>query len=368
MENIRKIIHVDMDAFYASVEIRDNPKLRGKPVIVGGLPGTRGVVCTASYEARKFGVHSAMAANKAFKLCPQGIFLKPRFPAYEEASGQIRRIFHDYTDLVEPLSLDEAYLDVTFNKRGIPYATRTAREIKERIKKETGGLTASAGVSFNKFFAKIASELKKPDGLSVIRPEDADSFVDTLAIGKFHGVGKVTEKHFLNMGIKNGADLKKMSLERLISEFGKSGEFYYDIARGIDNREVCPVYERKSLGSEETFAYDMSDLTEMVEELRKLAVKVSDDLKSEKLSGKTITLKVKFFNFKSITRSRTLKQETNDAELIAREAIDMLLKSEAGKVEVRLLGITVSQFPEVKKEEKEEAEPMQPEFDFGEEL
>ena len=349
MEKMRKIIHVDMDAFYASVEIRDNPSLRGKPVIVGGMPNTRGVVCTCSYAARKFGVRSAMPASRAYQLCPQGIFLHPRFEVYREVSLLIRRIFFDYTDLVEPLSLDEAYLDVTDNKRGIPYATRTAREIKARIFRETGGLTASAGVSFNKFFAKVASDLRKPDGLTVIPPDQAEEFLETLPIGKFYGVGKVTEKHFLKMGIK-------------------TGEFYYEIARGIDTRAVEPNRERKSLGTEVTFQSDISDLTEMIPVIQQQSQEVSDDLHKHGLAGRTVTLKVKFFDFKSITRSRTLDRCTDSAEVIASVARELLLATEAGKTAVRLLGVTVSNFPEPEKIETPTGIWLQPEFDFGEEL
>ncbi len=368
MKKMRKIIHVDMDAFYASVEIRDNPSLRGKPVIVGGMPNTRGVVCTCSYEARKFGVRSAMPAARAHQLCPRGIFLHPRFDVYSEVSRRIRRIFFDYTDLVEPLSLDEAYLDVTDNKRGIPYATRIAREIKERIFRETGGLTASAGVSFNKFFAKVASDMHKPDGLTVIPPAAADEFLETLPIGKFYGVGKVTEKHFLKMGIKNGGDLKKRSRLELMKAFGKTGGFYYDIARGIDTRMVEPNRERKSLGTEVTFQSDISDLTEMIPVLQRQSQEVSDELRRKGLAGRTVTLKVKFFNFKSITRSRTLDACTDNADIIASVARELLLATEAGTVAVRLLGVTVSNFPEEEKIETPTGVWLQPEFDFGEEL
>ena len=368
MEKLRKIIHVDMDAFYASVEIRDNPSLRGKPVVVGGMPNSRGVVCTCSYAARKFGVHSAMPASRAHQLCPQAVFLHPRFEVYREISRQIRKIFFDYTDLVEPLSLDEAYLDVTCNKRGIPYATRTAREIKARIFKETGGLTASAGVSFNKFFAKVASDLQKPDGLTVIPPDKAEELLETLPIGKFYGVGKVTEKHFLKIGIKTGGDLKKLSRLELMRMFGKTGEFYYEIARGIDTREVEPNRERKSLGTEITFQSDITDLTEMIPVIQQQSQEVSDDLKKKALAGRTITLKVKFFDFKTITRSRTLDSYTDNADVIASVARELLLASDAGKIAVRLLGVTVSNFPELEKIESPTGVWLQPEFDFGEEL
>lgn len=359
MEKIRKIIHVDMDAFYASVEIRDNPALRGKPVVVGGLPGTRGVVCTCSYEARRFGIHSAMGINTAFRLCPGAVFLQPRREVYAEVSRRIRRIFSDYTDLVEPMSLDEAYLDVSENKRGIPYATRIAREIRSRIRKETDGLTASAGVSFNKFFAKIASDYRKPDGLTVILPEMASAFLDTLPIGKFYGVGKVTEKQFLKMGIRNGSDLKKLTRITLHELFGKNGDFYYEIARGIDHREVCAKYERKSLGTEETFEYDVDDTVFLYETLCRQAGEVATELKKRRLSGKTVTLKIKFFDFKTITRSRSLDFFTNDAELIAGICGELLQNSEAGKRKVRLIGVTVSHFPEQDRR-KAEGEYYQP--------
>ena len=247
----RKIIHVDMDAFFASVEIRDNPSLRGKPVIVGGMPGSRGVVCTCSYEARRYGVHSAMSVNKAFELCPKGIFLPPRKDVYAQCSHLIRKIFLDYTDLVEPLSLDEAYLDVSCNKLQIPYASKIAREIRKRIYRESGGLTASAGVSYNKFLAKMASDYHKPNGITIIQPHQAYEFLSALPIGKFYGVGKVTEKIFKKMGVENGRDLRQIPRHILQKTFGKTGDFYYDIARGIDLRPVCPDQERKSVGTEE---------------------------------------------------------------------------------------------------------------------
>ena len=343
---LRKIVHIDMDAFFASVEIRDNPKLRGKPVIVGGMPGTRGVVCTCSYEARKFGVHSAMSATRARELCPHGIFLKPRFEAYSAVSKQIRRIFADYTDLVEPVSLDEAYLDVTENKRGIPYAYRTAREIRSRIFRETGGLTASAGVSFNMFLAKIASDLRKPDALTVILPEYADRLLASLPVGKFYGIGRVTEKRLNELGIRTGSDLKALSLDFLQHEFGKAGAFYYGIVRGIDPRRVTPVWERKSLGAEETFESDVSDLVFLYEVLRKQAEDISLELRKRRLAGRTVTLKIRYFDFRTVTRSRTGTEYLDDAEQIADNLRVLLLASEAGKIPVRLIGASVSRFPE----------------------
>lgn len=334
-----------MDAFYASVEMRDNPALRGKPVIVGGMPGTRGVVCTASYEARKYGVHSAMSANKAYQLCPKGVFLMPRFEAYKEVSRQIRAIFSDYTDLIEPLSLDEAYLDVTENKRSIPYATRIAREIRERIRHETGGLTASAGVSYNKFLAKTASDIKKPDGMTVILPEAAEKFLDKLPIGKFYGIGRVTEKMFLKIGVKDGAALKRLGRTTLENMFGKSGLFYYDIVRGIDDREVCSVYERKSLGTEETFENDTTDLVELYKVLEQQAYEVASDLKKKNLAGRTVTLKIKYFDFRTVTRAVTVPEYIDNPERIIELSRELLLKSDAANTPVRLIGITVSHFP-----------------------
>ncbi|OQA80982.1 MAG: DNA polymerase IV [Lentisphaerae bacterium ADurb.Bin242] len=365
---MRKIIHIDMDAFYASVEVRDNPSLRGKPLIVGGLPHSRGVVATCSYEARKFGIHSGMASSRAHQLCPEAIFLPPRFDAYRAASNRIRSIFLDYTDLVEPLSLDEAYLDVTVNKRGIPYATRTAREIKKRIRRETGGLTASAGVSYNMFLAKIASDLHKPNGLTVIRPEDAHEILMKLPIGKFFGIGPVTEKSLTARGIRIGADLFRLSLKELCALLGKSGEYYYGIVRGNDDREVMPEREHKSLGTECTFEHDITDMTELVATLAQQSAEVADDLRKNELAGKTITLKVKYFNFRTVTRSRSLDSHIDDAETIGETARNLLLKTEAGTVPVRLIGVTVSNFHDPKPEEKEDANFFQPEFDFGEEL
>ncbi len=365
---MRKIIHIDMDAFYASVEVRDNPSLRGKPLIVGGQPRSRGVVATCSYEARKFGIHSGMASSRAYQLCPEAIFLKPRFEAYSAVSQQIRSIFLDYTDLVEPLSLDEAYLDVTVNKRGIPYATRTAREIKRRIRKETGGLTASAGVSYNMFLAKIASDLNKPNGLTVVRPEDAHDILMKLPIGKFYGIGPVTEKAMTSRGIRKGADLFRLTREELCALLGKSGEYYYEVVRGNDDREVTPEREHKSLGTECTFEHDIADLTELVATLAEQAVEVSDELRKNGLAGKTVTLKVKFFDFRTITRSRSLDSHIDDANVISETARDLLLKTEAGKIPVRLIGITVSNFHDPEPAENDGRDFFQPEFDFGEEL
>jgi len=361
---VRKIIHIDMDAFYASVEIRDNPSLRGKPVIVGGMPGTRGVVCTASYEARKFGVHSAMSADLAARLCPQGIFLRPRGDAYRKASAVMHSVFHEYTDVVEPLSLDEAYLDVTDNKPGLPYASTIAREIKRKIYRQTGGLTASAGVSYNKFLAKIASDLEKPDGLTVIRPEDAVLLLEKLPIEKFHGVGRATAELMHKLGIRNGADLRKKSKIELAVNFGVIGEFYYNIVRGIDEREVCADRERKSLGTEETFEEDILDPGLIAEVVRMKSAEVGADMRARKLFAKTVTLKIKFHDFRSVTRSKTLNGYFDDDRTIINTALELLQKTDAGKVKLRLIGVTVSAFYG----EKNSGVMVQPEFEFMKEL
>jgi len=342
-QKIRKIIHVDMDAFYASVEQRDNPALKGKPVIVGGKPDSRGVVAACSYEARKFGIHSAMASSRAFRLCPQAVFLRPRFDVYHQVSQQIREIFYQYTDLVEPLSLDEAYLDVTENKKNIPFATDIAREILSKIYEKTG-LTASAGVSFNKFLAKTASDFHKPHGLTVITPKLADRFIDALPIRKFYGVGKATEQKMVSLGIKTGAHLKKWSREQLVGAFGKVGNYYYNIAQGQDERPVNPTRERKSLGQERTFSTDLDSREEMLEILEKIALRIEDYLKKYNIRGKTLTLKVKYFDFIQVTRSITPGEIIQEAQIIMKYIPALLDRTEAGPRKVRLLGITVSHF------------------------
>ncbi|HCE44074.1 MAG TPA: DNA polymerase IV [Lentisphaeria bacterium] len=341
---VRKIIHVDMDAFYASIEQRDNPKLRGEPVIVGGLPGSRGVVCTASYEARKFGVHSAMPINMATKLCPHGIFLPVRMEAYCAESEHIRNVFLDYTDLVEPLSLDEAYLDVTHNKKKIPSATWIAKEIQKRIFSETR-LTASAGVSFNMFLAKIASGLHKPSGLTVITPKEADAFIDSLPIDDFWGIGKVTAEKFRGLGIEKGSDLKKMSLPDLVLAFGKSGIYYYNIVRGIDDRMVTPDQPRKSMGREVTLERDTDSISEIHELLRELSAEVEKMLREEKLLGKTVTLKLKYDDFTQITRQQSAGENIDSSKIIYEIASGLLKKTEAGVRKARLVGVSVSGFP-----------------------
>ena len=347
MQPIRKIIHIDMDAFYASVEQRDRPEFKGKPVIVGGDPKSRGVVAACSYEARKFGVHSAMPAATAYRLCPDAVFIRSRFDVYRAVSAQIREIFYEYTDLVEPLSLDEAFLDVTENYKGMPSATLIARELKKKIFQKTGGLTSSAGVSFNKFLAKVASDINKPDGITVITPEVADEFIDTLPIRKFFGVGKVTEEKMLNLGITNGADLKKYKKEQLIQIFGKSGRYFYDIAHGLDERPVEPNRIRKSIGKETTFSEDIDDTDRMIEILDDIAVRLENSLIKREAKGRTITLKVKYFDFQSITRSVTIDEPADNAGVIMKHIRPLLSKTEAGKKKVRLLGISVSNFDDI---------------------
>ena len=332
-----------MDAFFAAVEQRDFPQYRDKPLIVGGSPDKRGVVATCSYEARQFGIHSAMPSSRAVKLCPQAIFVRPRFDAYVAVSEQIRGIFSLYTDQIEPLSLDEAYLDVSDCSLFKGSATLIARDIKQQIH-QTTGLTASAGVSYNKFLAKIASDMDKPDGLTVIRPEQGEAFVATLPIGKFYGVGKATEARMKALGIHNGADLKKLKLEQLAQYFGQSAEYFYQIARGIDERPVISERIRKSLGSETTFEHDLDDIDDMRQYLNKLAIDVADDLAARELHGQTLTLKVKYDDFEQVTRSKTLAHVIQGAGDMMPVIDDLLKKTDVQHRNVRLLGITVSNF------------------------
>lgn len=342
----RKIIHIDMDAFYASVEQRDDPSLKGKALAVGGSPeGRGGVVATCSYEARKFGVRSAMPSKRARELCPELIFLPPRFEVYKAVSRQVREIFRRYTDLIEPLSLDEAYLDVTEDKQGIGSAIEIATLIKNGIREELH-LTASAGVSVNKFVAKIASDLQKPDGLTFIGPSRVESFVESLAIGKFYGVGSVTAGKMSSLGIHTGADLKKWSEGDLVKQFGKVGRFYYQIVRGIDERPVEPNQETKSIGAEDTFPEDLTTVEQMTAELDKLSVVVNRRLTDRSLKGRTVTLKIKYFDFRIITRSKSFPEPVSEAALLASTAKELLLATETEGVRIRLLGITVSNFGE----------------------
>lgn len=337
----RKIIHVDMDAFYASVEQRDDPRLRGRPVVVGGSPDSRGVVAAASYEARRFGIHSAMPAARARRLCPEAVFLRPRFDAYRAESRRIHGVFRRYTELVEPLSLDEAYLDVSAAEACRGSATLIARRIKEEIKAATG-LTASAGVSYNKFLAKLASDLDKPDGLHLITPEQGPGFVAGLEVGRFHGVGRATERRLHELGIRTGADLLPWSLEELEAALGKRGAFFHDIARGIDQRPVQPVRERKSLGSETTFARDLADPEAMLAALRPLAEEVLEGLRGKQLRAQTLTLKVKYHDFTQITRAWSDERGFERIEPVMAVLAVLLERTEAHHRPVRLLGVTAS--------------------------
>ncbi len=336
-----------MDAFYASVEQRDNPEYRGKAIAVGGSPeGRGGVVATSSYEARKYGVKSAMPSKRAVQLCPHLIFVRPRFPAYKEVSQKVREIFHRYTDLIEPLSLDEAYLDVTDDKLGIGSAIDIAKQIKQAIKDELN-LTASAGISTSKFVAKIASDMNKPDGLTFIGPSSIESFMEQLPVEKFFGVGKVTAEKMKKMGLHTGADLKRMTEEEIVHYFGKSGRFYYKMVRGIDNREVQPERETKSVAAEDTFPYDLTMVEEMNMELDKIAEIVAGRLQKYELKGRTVTLKIKYHDFKQITRSRSLSNSVNDFECITDTAKQLLAATELEGVKIRLLGISMSNFGEI---------------------
>ena len=356
---MKKIIHIDMDAFYASVEQRDFPELRGKPIAVGGS-SDRGVVAAASYEARKYGVHSAMPSKIAARKCPHLIFVKPRFDVYKEVSNQIRVIFHEYTDLVEPLSLDEAYLDVTHNKKGIPSATLIAKTIRKQIFEVTN-LTASAGISINKFLAKTASDIHKPDGVTLIPPENALLFLEQLPIHKFHGVGKVTAKKMIELGIHTGADLKKMQETNLKKKFGKSGVYYYNIVRGIDNREVNPSRERKSISAENTFAEDLTNKKDVLEALEKVIDTLYKRIISGKTFGKTLTIKIKFSDFKQITRSKTVDFEIKYRQDIITIMKDIIQSEDLSDSKIRLLGVSVSNF---KRDRPNTDKNLQLTFDF----
>ncbi len=336
---IRKIIHVDMDAFYASVEQLDHPELRGKPLAVGGSE-KRGVVSAASYEARKFGVRSAMSGVIAKERCPELIFVRPRFERYAEISKQIRAIFYEYTNLVEPLSLDEAYLDVTENKKGNPSATLIAKEIRAAIKDRLG-LNASAGISINKFVAKVASDVNKPNGQKTVPPEEVLPFLEALDIKKFYGVGKVMKEKMYRHGIFTGKDLKEKELEFLEAHFGKSGAYFYQIVRGIQHSEVQPERTRKSLAAERTFNENITSEIFMLERLEQIAEEVERRLKKSKVAGKTITLKIKYSDFTLQTRSKTLPLYISSKSLIMENVKDLLYQSEL-KNSVRLLGISIS--------------------------
>ncbi|HQB36877.1 MAG TPA: DNA polymerase IV [Bacteroidales bacterium] len=337
---MRKIIHIDMDAFFASVEQLDNPELRGKPVAVGGS-GERHVVAAASYEARKFGVRSAMPSVTAKRLCPDLIFVRHHFERYEEISGEVMQILRSYSDLVEPLSIDEAFLDVTEDKKKIGSATIIAREIKKEIRKKTG-LTASAGISFNKFLAKIASDVKKPDGMFVILPQDAERFIEELPIEKFYGIGKVTAEKMHQLGIHSGKDLKKMEHADLIRKFGKAGKLYYNICRGIDERPVEVVSERKSIGTELTYEKDLVTKFEIIAELYKIEKELMERMRVAEITGKTITVKIKFSDFKQITRSRTLPDFIRDFDVLHQCVTEIRRSLDLTGTRIRLLGVSVS--------------------------
>jgi DNA polymerase-4 len=344
-----------MDAFYASVEQRDNPEVRGKPVAVGGS-AERGVVAAASYEARKFGVRSAMPSVTAKRQCPDLIFVKPRFEVYKAISRQIREIFAEYTPIIEPLSLDEAYLDVTENLQGIPLARDVALRIREKIKAETD-LNASAGISYNKFLAKLASDHRKPNGQYVIPPEMGPAFVETLPVGKFHGIGPATAAKFNAFGIWTGLDIRNQSLAFLQENFGKSGAYYYWISRGIDERPVRANRIRKSVGAENTFSTDITDFDAMVAELQPLIDKVWRHCESAGTRGRTVTLKVKFADFEIITRSRSVSSAVANRDDLAQTAISLLEDNMPLPKAVRLLGVSLSSL--------QSENDTEPQLDFG---
>jgi len=350
-----------MDAFYASVEQLDNPDLKGKPLAVGG-GGDRGVVSAASYEARKFGVYSAMSGVLARKKCPQLIFVRPRFDRYTEISKQVKKIFFDYTDLVEPLSLDEAYLDVTQNKKNFSSATLLAQEIRQRIFDEVG-LRASAGISINKFIAKVASDINKPNGQKTIAPEEVLPFLEDLAIEKFYGVGKVTASKMYNLGIFTGKDLKDKDLEFLTQHFKKSGAYYYQIVRGIHNSKVKPNRIRKSVATEHTFRTNLTSEIYMVEQLERIAAELDKRLKRVKISGKTITLKIKYSDFTLQTRSKTLPYFVNDKDILL-DISKALLYQEKIHNSVRLLGISLTNLNTIQKKKKEPVFDVQLKLEF----
>jgi DNA polymerase IV len=329
-----------MDAFFASVEQLDNPELRGKPIAVGGS-GERSVVAAASYEARKYGVRSAMPSVIAKRLCPDLIFVKHNFERYNEVSSIVFEIYKEYTDVIEPLSIDEAFLDVTNDKKKIGSATVIAQRIRNEIKSKTG-LTASAGISVNKFLAKIASDINKPDGLFLIRPEEAEKFIEELSVEKFYGIGKVTAQKMHKLGIHKGSDLKKWDMESLVRNFGKAGGFFYDIVRGIDDRPVEPDQERKSVGTELTYEKDLTTRFEIIAELYKLEKELMDRLEHSQTTGRTITLKVKFSDFRQITRSKTIQNYIRNFDSLHKEVSEIRKSLKLEGLRIRLLGISIS--------------------------
>ena len=336
----RKIVHIDMDAFFVSVEVHDNPALRGHPVVVG-YDGPRGVVATANYEARKYGVHSAMAVATAHRLCPSLIVVEGHYNRYKEVSAQIHSIFHDYTDLIEPLSLDEAYLDVTANKKDIPLAMDIAKEIKARILADTG-LTASAGVSYCKFLAKVASDYRKPDGLCVVHPDKALEFIDRLKIERFWGVGEKTAQKMHSLGISDGRQLREVPLPTLTREFGKMGKVFYDFARGIDERPVVTEWVRKSVGCERTYAEDLATYEDMLMALTPLATELVRRIEKSRFMGRSLVLKVKYSDFRQTTHSYTGSTPITDIDEIVNLAADLLADVDLTNRSVRLLGLSVT--------------------------
>ena len=357
--DFRKIIHVDMDAFYASVEQLDNPDLRGRPVAVGG-DSKRGVVAAASYEARRFGVKSAMSSVLAARQCPDLQFVQPRFERYKELSNQIRDVFYEYTDLVEPLSLDEAYLDITENKIGLNSATLIAREIKKKINERTG-LIASAGISYNKFLAKTASDIDKPDGLFVILPEDAEAFVAKLPVHRFHGIGKVTAEKMVKAGIFTGKDLRTKTLEDLKLRFGKSGSYYYHISRAIDNRKVQSSRETKSISAERTFENNLIELADINQQLDRISRISFERYFKTKTNGHTVTIKIKYADFRQITRSKTADQSIQSEDELAEIATGLMSEDLLNEEGIRLIGVGISNF---KTEEKIEPTTTQLTLEF----
>lgn len=335
---MRKIIHIDMDAYYAAIEIREDPSLKGKCVIVGGSPNSRGVVTTCSYEARKYGVHSGMPSSRAWRLCPKGIFIRTDFPLYKQVSSQIREVFYNWTDKVEPVSLDEAYLDVTENKHGEDSAETIAQKIKDEIFSKTR-LTCSAGVSFNKFLAKIGSDFQKPDGLTVIDESRAQEILFSLPIEKFHGIGKVTAAKMRKLGIYSGKELYGLSINELVAHFGKVGLFYYNVVRGIDRREVVSDWEPKSISCENTFSEDIGDLDGLIQWLKRITERLAGRMQKQEIMGSLINIKLKYANFEVITRSMQLPHLTDDEEIIYSYAEQLLIANWDSTRPVRLLGV-----------------------------
>ena len=358
----RKIIHVDMDQFYAAVEQRDNPELRGRPVAVGH-DGQRSVVATASYEARPYGVHSALSMQMAKRLCPQLVVVEPHFEKYKQVSAQIHAIFRQYTGLVEPLSLDEAFLDVTDNKRGIALAVDCAREIKQRIRQETG-LTASVGVSYCKFLAKIASDWRKPDGLFTIHPDRAQQFIDALDVQRIWGVGRKTAEHLHRMGVFTGADLRRLSLQQLVREFGKTGRLFHDFARGIDERPVVAEWHRKSVSCERTFAADLSERSAVIINLYHAVLELVARIARNRFEGRTLTLKVKFHDFQQTTRSTTVGYTLRTKDQILPLAKHLMSGIDCTRHPVRLIGLGVSSGPSAPERRRAAQQWVQLELDF----